>query len=186
MLQVLPIADALYPSKIEPWSEYLTGDIGKAPDPRWDPLEFAVREAHGRGIELHAWFNPYRARHPSAKTELPADHLVKRRPDLAKEYGKHHWLNPTNREVQDHSVAVVLDVVSRYDVDGVHIDDYFYPYPELDGDKKEIPFPDDDTWAAYQQAGGKLGRDDWRRDAVNQFVKRMYAEVKKAKPWVKV
>ena len=117
---------------------------------------YAVAEAHIRGLELHAWFNPYRARNPAAKTDLPADHLVKRRPDLAKEYGKHHWLNPTHKEVQDHSLAVVLDVVNRYDVDGVHVDDYFYPYPELDADKKEIPFPDDDTWDVYQKAGGKL------------------------------
>jgi uncharacterized lipoprotein YddW (UPF0748 family) len=184
ILQVRPMADALYPSRLEPWSEFLTGQAGKAAD--WDPLAFAVAEAHKRGLELHAWFNPYRARHPSAKTDLPADHLVKRRPDLAKEYGKHSWLNPTSKEVQDHSLAVFLDVVNRYDVDGVHIDDYFYPYPEAGPDGKEIPFPDDDTWEAYRKAGGRLARDDWRRDAVNTFVRRMYEEVKKAKPWVKV
>jgi uncharacterized lipoprotein YddW (UPF0748 family) len=186
ILQVRPGCDALYPSKLEPWSEYLTGQAGKAPDPAWDPLAFAVEEAHRRGLELHAWFNPYRARHPSAKTDPPADHLIKKRPDLAKPYGKHYWLNPTSKEVQDHSIAVFLDVVNRYDVDGIHIDDYFYPYPEQDADKKEIPFPDDDTWAAYQKAGGTLSRNDWRRDAVNQFIKRMYAEAKRAKPWVKV
>lgn len=186
VLQVRPACDALYPSKLEPWSEYLTGQAGKAPAPDWDPLAFAIAEAHKRGIELHAWFNPYRARHPTAKTDPPADHMIRKRPDLAKPYGKHYWLNPTNKEVQDHSIAVFLDVVNRYDVDGIHIDDYFYPYPEQDADKKEIPFPDDDTWEAYQKAGGKLSRDDWRRDAVNTFVKRMYAETKKAKPWVKV
>jgi uncharacterized lipoprotein YddW (UPF0748 family) len=186
ILQVRPMCDALYPSKLEPWSEYLTGQAGKAPEPNWDPLAFAVGEAHKRGLELHAWFNPYRARHPSAKTELPPDHMVKKRPDLAKVYGKHHWLNPTHPEARDHSLAVFLDVVDRYDVDGIHIDDYFYPYPELDENKKEIPFPDDDTWAAYQKAGGRLSRDDWRRDAVNTFVKRMYEETKKRKPWVKV
>src|SRR5205823_203424 len=112
--------------------------------------------------------------------------VINRRPDLAKPYGKHHWLNPTSKEVQDHSVAVILDVVKRYDVDGIHIDDYFYPYPELDENKKEIPFPDDDTWEAYKKAGGTLSRDDWRRDAVNTFVRRMYEETKKVKPWVKV
>src|SRR5205085_7669897 len=85
-----------------------------------------------------------------------------------------------------HSLAVVLDVVRRYDVDGVHLDDYFYPYPEKGPDGKEIPFPDDDTWAAYRKAGGTLARDDWRRDAVNDFVKRLYEGVHKAKPWVKV
>jgi uncharacterized lipoprotein YddW (UPF0748 family) len=111
---------------------------------------------------------------------------VKTRPDLAKKYGKHYWLNPTNTEVQKHSLAVVLDVVKRYDLDGIHLDDYFYPYPEQDDAKKEIPFPDDDTWAAYQKTGGKLSRDDWRRDAVNTFVKTLYTEVHKEKPWVKV
>ena len=186
VLQVRTTADAVYDSKLEPWSYFLTGTQGKAPDPYYDPLKFLVDEAHKRGIELHAWFNPYRARHPSAKSPAPADHLTKSRPDLAKPYGTHYWMNPTNAAVQDHSLAVILDVVKRYDVDGIHIDDYFYPYKEKDADGKVIPFPDDDTWDAYQKTGGKLSRDDWRRDAVNTFVKRMYAETKKAKPWVKV
>jgi uncharacterized lipoprotein YddW (UPF0748 family) len=186
ILQVRPMCDALYESKLEPWSEYLTGQAGKAPAPFYDPLAFAVAEAHRRGLELHAWFNPYRARHPSATSDLPRDHLVKRRPDLAKPYGKHHWLNPTSTEVQDHSLAVMLDVVKRYDVDGVHMDDYFYPYKEKDADGKVIAFPDEDTWKEYQKSGGKLTRDDWRRDAVNIFVERLYREVKKVKPWVKV
>jgi uncharacterized lipoprotein YddW (UPF0748 family) len=149
-------------------------------------LQFAVREAHARGLELHAWFNPYRARHPSATSAIPEDHIIKRRPDLAKRYGTHYWLNPTSREVQDLSLRVILDVVRRYDIDGVHIDDYFYPYPEKGADGRVIPFPDDDTWAAYQKDGGTLSRDDWRRDAVNRFIERMYRDVKKAKPWVKV
>ena len=184
VLQVRPMADSLYESKLEPWSEFLTGTSGKSPG--YDPLAFAVTEAHKRGLELHAWFNPYRARSPKSKGTLDPSHLVSRRPDLAKTYGKHSWLNPTSREVQDHSLAVIADVVKRYDIDGVHLDDYFYPYPELDAAKAEIPFPDDDTWAAYTAAGGKLARDDWRRDAVNTFVKRMYAETHAAKPWVKV
>lgn len=184
IFQVRPMADALYDSKLEPWSEYLTGQIGKAPG--YDTLAFAVEEAHRRGLELHAWFNPYRARHPSAKSAAPDDHITRKRPDLAKPYGTHSWMNPTNTEVQRHSLDVILDVVKRYDIDGVHIDDYFYPYKELGADKKPIPFPDDDTWDAYQKGGGKLARDDWRRDAVNVFVRKMYEETKKAKPWVKV
>jgi uncharacterized lipoprotein YddW (UPF0748 family) len=184
IFQVRPMADALYESKLEPWSEYLTGQIGKSPG--YDPLAFAILEAHARGLELHAWFNPYRARHPSAKSAAPDDHITRQRPDLAKPYGTHHWMNPTHPEVQERSLAVILDVVKRYDVDGVHIDDYFYPYKERDARKTVIPFPDDDTWEKYQKGGGKLSRDDWRRDAVNTFVKRMYADVKKAKPWVKV
>lgn len=184
VFQVRPMADALYESQLEPWSEFLTGTMGKSPG--YDPLRFAVEEAHKRGLELHAWFNPYRARVPAAKSEATKDHITATRPDLAKPYGKHYWMNPTHKEVQDRSLTVIKDVVTRYDVDGIHVDDYFYPYEELDANKKPIPFPDDDTWAAYQKSGGKLARDDWRRDAVNAFVKRMYLETKRLKPWVKV
>jgi uncharacterized lipoprotein YddW (UPF0748 family) len=186
IFQVRPMADALYVSRLEPWSEYLTGKLGQAPEPAYDPLELAVREAHARGLELHAWFNPFRARHPSATSPVPADHLIKSRPDLARPYGKHFWLNPTNPEVQDHSLRVILNVVRRYDVDGIHLDDYFYPYKENGPDKKPLPFPDDDTWTAYQKADGKLSRDDWRRAAINRFVERLYHEVKSTKPLVKV
>lgn len=185
IFQVRPMCDALYESALEPWSSFLTGEQGKSPG--YDPLKLAVEEAHKRGMELHAWFNPYRAWSPSAKGDPAANHLVKTRPGMAKKYGKHHWLIPTEPEVLKHSLAVVLDVVKRYDIDGVHMDDYFYPYPETEeGTKKEIPFPDDESWAAYQKGGGMLVRDDWRRDAVNRFVKAMYYEVHKAKPWVKV
>jgi uncharacterized lipoprotein YddW (UPF0748 family) len=186
IFQVRPMCDALYVSDIEPWSEYLTGTLGRSPSPVYDPLELAVREAHARGLELHAWFNPYRARHSSATSAIPDEHIIKRRPDLAKRYGTHYWLNPTSQEVQDYTMRVILDVVRRYDIDGVHIDDYFYPYPEKGPDGKIIPFPDDDTWKEYQNRGGKLGRDDWRRDAVNQLIERLYREVKAAKPFVKV
>ncbi|MCZ2342301.1 MAG: family 10 glycosylhydrolase [Bacteroidales bacterium] len=186
IFQVRPMADALYASKIEPWSEFLTGVSGQAPLPAWDPLEFAVREAHKRKLELHAWLNPYRARTPTAKSPASRDHIINARPDLAKPYGKHYWMNPTHPEVQARSLAVILDVVKRYDVDGVHLDDYFYPYPEKDDAGKLIPFPDDDTWAVYTRSGGKLNRADWRRDAVNRFVERLYRETKAVKPWVKV
>jgi uncharacterized lipoprotein YddW (UPF0748 family) len=186
IFQVRPMCDALYASKLEPWSEFLTGTLGKAPEPLYDPLESAVKEAHARGLELHAWFNPYRAHQPSAISPIPANHLVKSRPDLAKKYGKHYWLNPTNQEVIDHSLAVIKDVVRRYDIDGIHLDDYFYPYKENGPDGKPLDFPDDDTWDAYQKNGGTLSRDDWRRDAVNRFVEHMYRETKAQKPWVKV
>ena len=186
IFQVRPMADALYKSELEPWSEYLTGALGQAPSPLYDPLELAVEEAHKRGMELHAWFNPFRARHPSSTSPIPENHLIKRRPDLAKRYGTHYWLNPTSKEVQDHSMRVILDVVRRYDVDGVHIDDYFYPYKEKGPNGKALPFPDDDTWQEYQLASGTLRRADWRRAAINRFVERMYREVKQAKPWIKV
>ena len=172
VFQVRPMADALYESKLEPWSEYLTGTSGKSPG--YDPLAFAIAEAHARGLELHAWFNPYRARHSSAKSPATADHITKTRPDLAKPYGTHYWMNPTNPEVADRSLAVILDVVKRYDVDGIHIDDYFTRTRKRTR-QGEHPFPDGDTWAAYQKAG-KLTRDDWRRDAVNKFVERMATE----------
>ncbi len=184
ILQVRPMCDALYESKLEPWSSFLTGTQGQSPG--YDPLSFAVAEAHKRGLEIHAWINPYRAWNPTAKGEPAANHLVKSRPDLAKKYGKHYWLVPTSEEVQKHSLAVTLDIVKRYDIDGIHMDDYFYPYPELDANKKSIPFPDDETWADYQKRKGTLSREDWRRDAVNQFVKTLYCQVHKAKPWVKV
>jgi len=184
IFQVRPMCDALYKSDLEPWSGFLSGTPGK--DPGYDPLTYAIEVAHRRGLELHAWFNPYRAWAPSAKGDVPDSHVRKAHPDWAKEYGKHYWLNPTNPEVWKHSLAVIRDVVKRYDVDGVHMDDYFYPYPEQDAAKKEIPFPDDDTWEKYQKGGGKLARDDWRRDAVNQFVKELYEQVHAEKTWVKV
>ncbi len=186
VLQVRPACDALYKSDLEPWSPYLTGTMGKAPEPYYDPLEFAVEECHKRGIELHAWFNPYRALHPSYKGEISPDHVSKTKPHLVKKYGSYLWLNPAEKEVQDHTYAVVMDVVKRYDVDGVHMDDYFYPYPETDKKtKKEIDFHDEETYEAYKKAGGKLSKGDWRRAAVNALMERLYKGIKKEKPWVK-
>jgi len=185
ILQVRPAGDALYASALEPWSEYLTGEQGKAPAPLYDPLEFAVTEAHRRGIELHAWFNPYRARHPSALSPVSATHLSRRRPELVKAYGRHLWMDPGEADVQNHTVAVVLDVVRRYDVDGVHLDDYFYPYSENDSAGRAIPFPDDVSWRRYVDGGGRLSRDDWRRNNVDRLVERLHNEIPRVKPWVK-
>lgn len=183
VLQVRPAADAIYDSKIEPWSDVITGEMGKAPEPFYDPLTMYVEEGHKRGIEIHCWFNPYRSLTPGSKGVVSDNHINKTNPEISKKYGEYYWLNPTDKRVQDLSMNVVLDVVNRYDVDGVHMDDYFYPYPSYaDG----ADFPDDDTWSAYQETGGKLSRGDWRRDAVNKFVERFYTEVKAAKPHVKV
>lgn len=184
IFQVRPQCDAFYQSSIEPWSEYLTGRMGKPPEPFYDPLEFAVREAHRRGLELHAWFNPYRALHFTAKRPPAPEHIAVRRPDLAKVYGRYVWLDPGEREVQDYSLGVVLDVVKRYDIDGVHFDDYFYPYKEKDASGREIPFPDDASWTKYLASGGRLSKADWRRKNVNDFVRRVYQEIKRAKPHV--
>ncbi|MEO5580204.1 MAG: family 10 glycosylhydrolase, partial [Gemmatimonadaceae bacterium] len=186
ILQVRPATDALYQSDIEPWSEYLSSQMGRPPEPFYDPLEFAVTEAHKRGLELHAWFNPYRSRHPSAKSEVAATHLSNTRPGLVRTYGKHLWLDPGDPAVRRHSLRVVMDVVRRYDVDGIHVDDYFYPYKERDSANAIIDFPDDETWSRYTKAGGKLARHDWRRNNVDTFIRELYTETKRIKPWVKV
>jgi len=186
VLQVRPACDALYASPYEPWSEYLTGTMGKAPDPLYDPLELATGEAHRRGLEIHAWFNPYRARHPSAKSPISQDHVSKRYPAICKQYGRYLWLDPGEDLTRRHVLNVILDVVNRYDVDGVHLDDYFYPYKEKDAQGHELDFPDEPSFRKYQEAGGHLSRDDWRRQNVDTFIESLYNAVKKRKPWVKV
>lgn len=185
ILQVRPSCDALYASKLEPWSFYLSGQMGKAPQPYYDPLEFAVTEAHKRGLELHAWFNPYRALPLADKYEASKNHISRTHPGMVVKYGNYLWLDPGLKEVQDYSLRVVLDVVKRYDIDGVHFDDYFYPYKEKDAKGQEMDFPDNGSWRRYQAAGGRLARDDWRRENVNQFVQRVYEGIKASKPWVK-
>ncbi|MEX2182518.1 MAG: family 10 glycosylhydrolase [Gemmatimonadaceae bacterium] len=185
ILQVRPAGDALYSSALEPWSEYLTGRQGVAPDPWWDPLAFAVAEAHRRGLELHAWFNPYRARHGTAKGPLAARHMATARPHLVLRYGRQQWMDPGHPAVRAHTVRVVLDVVRRYDIDGVHIDDYFYPYRERDRRGQPIEFPDEVTYNAYRASGGVLLRDDWRRENVNALVQELHTQIHAAKPWVK-
>ena len=182
VFQVRPACDAMYHSSIEPWSEYLTGTMGKAPQPYYDPLEFAVQEAHRRGLELHAWFNPYRARHTVAKSPVAANHISRTRPDLVHQVGNYLWLDPGERDVQDYSLGVVMDVVGRYDIDGVTFDDYFYPDKQDTGSKQD--FPDGASWSRFG-AGGKLSREDWRRENVNRFIERVYTSIKARKPWVK-
>ena len=190
IFQVRPAADALYKSELEPWSEYLTGQMGKSPDPAYDPLAFAIEQAHARCIELHAWFNPYRARHKSSNDKpISDDHISKTRPDLVREYDDYLWLDPGEPEGVEHSLNVILDVVNRYDVDGVHLDDYFYPYPIKDDDGNRVEFPDDQSWlsrAGDKKKASDLTRDDWRRSNVDRLIEAMYARVKQAKPWVKV
>jgi len=183
IFQVRPHCDAMYKSDLEPWSYYLTGEEGKAPDPYYDPLQFWIDEAHARGIELHAWLNPYRAHHPAGGPVTDVS-IVKKRPDLVLklEVENYWWMDPALKGTQDHSYNVVMDLVRRYDLDGIHFDDYFYPYPDYNNFKD---FPDDQSWQAYQASGGKLSRSDWRRDAVNTFIERLYKGIKAEKPWVK-
>jgi uncharacterized lipoprotein YddW (UPF0748 family) len=188
VLQVRPACDAFYPSRLEPWSPFLTGKMGEAPDPKYDPLKFAVDEAHSRGLELHAWFNPYRASHPSMKGEFSSDHISRTHPELVREYGEYLWLDPGEPGAVQHSLDVIMDVVKRYDVDGVHFDDYFYPYPINDKDGKRVDFPDEASWQKYVAGlNGKqpLARDDWRRQNVDQFLERLSAAIHQEKPWVR-
>jgi uncharacterized lipoprotein YddW (UPF0748 family) len=188
IFQVRSSCDALYDSKMEPWSEYLTGRMGQAPAPFYDPLALAIAEAHKRGLELHAWFNPYRVRSRDVKTPAAPGHVSVRHPEWVRAYGKYLWLDPTEEAAREYSLGVIMDVVHRYDIDGVHFDDYFYPYPEKQGgagEGKDMEFPDDRAWRRYQAKGGKLSRGDWRRDNVNQFVEAVYRSVKKEKPWIK-
>jgi uncharacterized lipoprotein YddW (UPF0748 family) len=201
IFQGRPAADAMYKSNFEPWSFFLTNKMGTPPNPYYDPLEFWVEEAHKRGLELHVWFNPYRALHSNQVNrggEVSDDSIVKTRPDLARRLsstrtvtvnGKEeeretvwYWMDPAHPDTRQRSIDVVMDVVSRYDIDGVHFDDYFYPYPSYNGGRD---FPDDDLWEKYQANGGTLSRGDWRRDAVNMFVERLYGEIKAEKPHVK-
>ena len=181
IFQVRPMTDAVYRSTLEPWSEFLTGEMGKPQD--FDPFEFLVAEAHKRGILVHAWFNPYRAYHHAAKT-MSDKHVSKTKPDIVRQYGRYMWLDPTSPGARQHSLDVIADVVRRYDIDGVHFDDYFYPYAENDASGKKIEFPDEANWQAYQRSGGKLIRDDWRRENVNRFIEDVGRTIKRIKPHV--
>jgi uncharacterized lipoprotein YddW (UPF0748 family) len=184
IFQVRPACDALYQSNFEPWSEYLTGVQGRAPFPYYDPLTFAIAEAHKRGLELHAWFNPFRAHHFQAVSPIAPSHVSKTSPQLVRNYGRYLWLDPGDPAVRDYSLRVVMDVLKRYDVDGIHFDDYFYPYREKNSAGAEIDFPDWATWKKYGVTSG-LSRDDWRRHNVDVFMEQTYRAIKAEKPWVK-
>lgn len=182
IFQIRPQCDALYQSTIEPWSYFLTGIQGKPPDPFYDPLQFWVEEAHKRGLELHAWFNPYRAHHTSGG-RIQNTSIVKKNPTLVVGLKDgHFWLDPGLKETQDYTHSVIVDVLRRYDVDGIHLDDYFYPYPSYNDNKD---FPDTKSWKLYKKRGGTLARSDWRRNNVNVFLERLYKSIKKEKPFVK-
>jgi uncharacterized lipoprotein YddW (UPF0748 family) len=177
LFQVRPASDALYRSELEPWSEWLTGTQGRAPAGGFDPLAHAIDGAQRRGLELHAWINPFRGRHRAAKSPLVSDHPVR---SAMVEYAGELWLDPGRADARAHSLQVCLDIVARYDVDGLHMDDYFYPYPS--GGKA---FPDDGSYSAYRASGGRLDRSGWRRANVDSFVQTLHARIKDVKPWVK-
>ncbi|MCK2216729.1 family 10 glycosylhydrolase [Actinomadura sp. ATCC 31491] len=174
-VQVRPASDAIYKSSLEPWSKFLTGTAGK--DPGWDPLPFLIGEAHKRGLEFHAWFNPYRAAYESDVSQLPAGHPARQHPGWVVKYGGRLYYNPGLPQVREHVVKVVDDVVSRYDVDGVHFDDYFYPYPGEGGQ-----FNDKAAFAKYGK-GQSLA--EWRRGNVNKLVAEVDKSVHARKSYVK-
>ncbi|GAA4334674.1 glycoside hydrolase family 10 protein [Mucilaginibacter gynuensis] len=178
MLQVRPAADALYAKSFEPWSKYLTGKQGQAPGADFDPLEFATTEAHKRGMEMHAWFNPYRATFDGNFAALASDHITKLKPEWFFIYGGIKLFNPGIPEVREYIVRVILNVVDNYDVDGIHLDDYFYPY-QIAGQR----INDSDAYAKY--GGNFTDIKEWRRDNVNQLIKMLGDSIHKHKPSMK-
>ncbi len=179
LLQVRPEGDALYKSHLEPWSRYLTGVQGRSPG--YDPLAFFISQAKARGLAVHAWINPYRAAANATHTRA-ANHISRRFPHQTYKIGNVLWMDPGSPEVRRHINAVVRDLVSRYDIAGVHMDDYFYPYPTPKGGLPK--FPDDKTHAAYLKAGGKLSKANWRRHNVNTLVMELKRTIQSTRPGV--
>ncbi|GAA1564546.1 family 10 glycosylhydrolase [Actinomadura kijaniata] len=174
-VQIRPNSDAFYPSPHEPWSQWITGTPGK--DPGYDVLRFMIDEAHARDLEFHAWFNPYRvARHTDLK-KLAPNSPARRHPDWVRKYGDGMWYDPGLPQVRELATNAVMDVVTKYDIDAVHFDDYFYPYP--DGRSE---YPDQATYRAHG-GGAKLA--DWRRRNVDTLVQTLSAKIRRAKPWVR-
>lgn len=181
IFQVRPSGDAVYASSFEPWSGFISGATGRSPG--YDPLKFAVAEAHRRGLELHAWFNPFRAR--ASKSFPPVgNHLAVRKPEWTRAYAGGLWFDPGEPGVREHTIRVIADVARRYQVDGIHIDDYFYPYPPAGVDGMGTSaFPDGATFARY---GRGMSRAAWRRSNVDAFVSGLYRAVKGVRPAAKV
>jgi len=177
VVQIRPAGDALYPSQYEPWSEYLTGKQGLPPTPYYDPLEFMISETHKRGMEFHAWINPYRAVFNISKSSIAPTHITKLHPEWFVIYGDKKYFNPGIPEVREHTLRVIKDIVARYDIDAIHMDDYFYPY-RISG--KE--FPDQKT---FEQYGNGLNKDAWRRSNCDSVIVQLYRTIRSANPRVK-
>jgi uncharacterized lipoprotein YddW (UPF0748 family) len=176
IVQVRPAADAFYPSAYEPWSQWLTGIQGRAPSPFYDPLKFMIEETHKRGMVFHAWLNPYRADFSIGTSSISPSHITKTHPEWFLAYGGKKYFDPANKDAQRFVVNVVADIVRRYDIDAIHMDDYFYPY-RIEG----VEFPDSYT---YSRSNSALKRDDWRRSNVDSIIKTISTVIKKEKPWV--
>jgi uncharacterized lipoprotein YddW (UPF0748 family) len=195
ILHVRISADAMYPTRLAPWSAFLTGASGVGPVPAYDPLAFAVEQAHARGLQLHAWFNPFRAMSPLFAGKAARSHVSRAHPAWVRRYGSQLWMDPGLPEVRKNALDVMLDVVRRYDVDGVHVDDYFYPYREtrtvtrrVRGKRvrvrETLPFPDGASWKKYGQARGWTNRAAWRRNNIDDFVQSLFRGVRAIKPTV--
>ncbi|MEM7699164.1 MAG: family 10 glycosylhydrolase [Verrucomicrobiota bacterium] len=185
ILQVRTECDALYPSKIEPWSFWLSGQMGRAPSDGYDPLAFAIQEAHRRGIELHAWFNPFRSSATSRSTKS-RDHISRTHSSLMLPADSMVFANPASDYSQQRALAVIKDVVSRYAIDGVHLDDYFYPYPKAVNGRRVETFNDSKFYQAYRSGGGQLDARSWRRSEMDSFIRDLYGTVKSTKRHVDV
>jgi uncharacterized lipoprotein YddW (UPF0748 family) len=177
IVQVRPATDAFYPSPYEPWSQWLTGEQGKPPSPYYDPLAFTIEESHKRGFEYHAWCNPYRANFSIGKASIAAAHITKLHPEWFLAYGGTLYFDPGNKDGQAWVVNVISDIVNRYDIDAIHMDDYFYPY-RIAGRE----FPDS---ASYRKYGNGMGKDEWRRSNVDSIIYKLSLAIKNEKPWVK-
>jgi uncharacterized lipoprotein YddW (UPF0748 family) len=197
ILHVRLAGDALYPTTYAPWSAFLTGTSGEGPKPAYDPLAYAIDQAHARGLQLHAWFNPFRAMLPNFVGRAAKSHVTKAHPDWVRKYGTQTWIDPGNPAARKYVLETMLDVVKRYDIDGVHIDDYFYPYRESHTVVRrvksrrirqhvDIEFPDESTWKKYGKPNGFSSRDAWRRANIDDFVQSLYRGVKSIKPSVLV
>jgi uncharacterized lipoprotein YddW (UPF0748 family) len=171
IVQIRPATDAFYPSPYEPWSEWLTGKQGQPPVPYYDPLAFMISETHQRGMEFHAWMNPYRAAFNINTSSISATHITRLHPDWFLTYGDKKYFDPGNKQVQEYVTNIVKDVVSRYPVDAIHFDDYFYPY-RIAG----IEFPDDEK---YQQYGNGMNKEDWRRSNTDSIILMLSNAIKK-------
>ncbi|MBL7695780.1 MAG: family 10 glycosylhydrolase [Ferruginibacter sp.] len=174
IVQIRPVTDAFYPSPYEPWSEFLTGRQGRPPMPYYDPLEFMISETHKRGMEFHAWMNPYRAVFNVNTSSIAPNHITRIHPEWFLTYGDRRYFDPGNKEVQQYVTNVVKDVVSRYPVDAIHFDDYFYPY-RIPG--KE--FPDN---ASYKQLGNGMSKEDWRRSNVDSIIRMLSTAIRETNP----
>jgi uncharacterized lipoprotein YddW (UPF0748 family) len=198
VMHVRTAADAMYPSKLVPWSAFLSGKSGVGPSPAYDPLAFAIAETHARGMQFHAWFNPFRAMLPNFQGKAAASHVTRAHRSWIRKYGTQTWIDPGDPAARAAVLREMMEVVDRYDIDAIHLDDYFYPYREQQTVirrvrgrrvrvREDIPFPDASTWQKYGGSrNGFTDRAAWRRANIDRFVEQLYTSVKARKPWVLV